>query len=176
MNVDFYNFDVRAAVASYRYCRKEQLDFSPLTLMLFRYRQLTRAEISWLNCARWIKVAGHRLRDSDEQKLEQLHNRILGKPDGGGSPPEGAQEATKASRDNSEDGRLDESGPSIGGPIHRKSMDDEEEKTKPSPTLLVQEPAPVPPVPTAEPEEETTKPAGRLTRWLPRKGSGPEID
>jgi hypothetical protein len=174
MNKYLRNFDKQRAILLYGVAVKERLDFSPLALKLFRYRGLSREMIEWLNCARWVKNAGMKLTEADQRKLEYLHDRIVGKPNGDGGPPARVQEAT-ASSDDTDDGGSDGAELTVADLIRAAHTDEDDEEAKPSPIRPVQEPTPVPPVAAAEPEETTTKPAGGLAKWLSRKGSGPEI-
>ena len=152
---NFEGFDVGHAVLLYGVCDRGWLDFTPKALKLFRYRGLTEQEIAFLNCARWIKVAGMRLVEADEREHRRLHYVIVGKPDDGGGPPGGEDPDT---------------GPdgfemSIADLIRIAHEDDAEEKPETSPGPLVQPVAPSLPSPTAKP----------LARPI-RKRSGPEID
>jgi hypothetical protein len=158
---NFEGFEVERAVLLYGVCDRGRLDFSPLVLKLFRHRKLTEQEVIFLNCARWIKVAGAKLTDSAEREHKRIHHVIVGKPDGGGGPPGSVDP----------DAGPDEFGMSIADLIRSVQTDDDEEKAKSPPARLAQEPAPVPLGPAAKPEKKT-KPVARPIR----KVGGPEID
>ena len=158
---DFEEFEVDRAVLLYGVCDRGRLDFSPLVLKLFRYRKLTEQEVVFLNCARWIKVAGAKLTDGAEREHRRIHYVIVGKPDGGGGPPGSVDP----------DAGPDEFGMSIADLIRSAHTDDDEEGAKSPPAHLMQEPAPVPLGSAVKPEKKT-KPIARPIR----KVGGPEID